>query len=149
MRGKPTCGNRIPQSPRITPAHAGKTCLSPRVADRTADHPRACGENKHRRNLNLNQQGSPPRMRGKPLITKLTIDVIRITPAHAGKTKTESRRNQQRRDHPRACGENLPEVKMQERERGSPPRMRGKLVLWYHWFDNLRITPAHAGKTCL
>ena len=45
VRGKPPINGEEMLRMRITPAGAGKTTLSPRTADRAADHPRRCGEN--------------------------------------------------------------------------------------------------------
>ena len=53
----------------------------------------------------------------------------------------------QRPDHPRACGENLPPAPATVDERGSPPRVRGKLPLLLKLGKPPRITPARAGKT--
>ena len=51
------------------------------------------------------------------------------------------------KDHPRACGENLPIEYNAVPVIGSPPRMRGKLIEAKSFVDGIRITPAHAGKT--
>ena len=53
--------------------------------------------------------------------------------------------NQQ--DHPRVCGENTALILQTQNEKGSPPRVRGKLNVGHmdSWAD--RITPACAGKT--
>ena len=49
MRGKPAMPETVRSSERLIPAHAGKTPL-PRPATRPKGaHPRACGENGHRR----------------------------------------------------------------------------------------------------
>ena len=65
MRGKQRKGAQQDASRRITPAHAGKTARMADLAARTADHPRACGENRFARRASLSPPGSPPRMRGK------------------------------------------------------------------------------------
>ena len=55
--------------------------------------PRRCGENR----VNLLRyallNGSPPRMRGKPVTPIDAITQERITPADAGKTPSDSRLN--------------------------------------------------------
>ena len=71
----------------------------------------------------------------------------RITPAHAGKTKTEKDEPKKEQDHPRACGENLKTLRSGVGQSGSPPRMRGKLDNGLAASYGVRITPAHAGKT--
>ena len=88
MRGKPPNRANTSSSPRITPAHAGKTNSSHVLVLLSQDHPRACGENVGRLIVFLSRIGSPPRMRGKHESVLLEVQRQRITPAHAGKTKT-------------------------------------------------------------
>ena len=70
-----------------------------------------------------------------------------ITPAHAGKTCGNRPALTGKKDHPRACGENLYLSSVCELSMGSPPRMRGKLDFAEKVVVDLGITPAHAGKT--
>ena len=51
------------------------------------------------------------------------------------------------KDHPRACGENLPVRPVLLAFRGSPPRVRGKPERHPASKRAYRITPARAGKT--
>ena len=46
-------------------------------------------------------------MRGKLSLRAVLIVVDRITPAHAGKTENGALKYGERKDHPRACGENI------------------------------------------
>ena len=69
MRGKLARRNLNAFNRRITPAHAGKTPPGGLFDKRSADHPRACGENEKVCSSDFIQYGSPP--------------------AHAGKTETE------------------------------------------------------------
>ena len=71
----------------------------------------------------------------------------RITPAGAGKTILCRRVTVGYEDHPRRCGENLPDFKFTGDVKGSPPQVRGKPGWGDNIFDNYRITPAGAGKT--
>ena len=71
----------------------------------------------------------------------------RITPAHAGKTNVLPFSDEDRTDHPRACGENRRASRFRRACAGSPPRMRGKPCPLEDARVCLRITPAHAGKT--
>ena len=71
----------------------------------------------------------------------------RITPAGAGKSGSISMKQAANKDHPRGCGEKFRRNARTTRNKGSPPRVRGKeaahvpdSVLW-------RITPAGAGKS--
>ena len=131
----------------ITPAHAGKTGTRLKSLRRRWDHPRACGENRHRAGAASRTAGSPPRMRGKQ--QKEVYEALKegITPAHAGKTIVSRLFFNSMRDHPRACGENPEQIHIQLHRKGSPPRMRGKRATCKD--DRLieGITPAHAGKT--
>ena len=51
------------------------------------------------------------------------------------------------RDHPRPCGEKRAIRHISAAGAGSPPPMRGKGTGCGRWTTNLRITPAHAGKS--
>ena len=147
MRGKPLRTPHLCKSVRITPAHAGKTALYCASSMSASDHPRACGEN-WKRALTLSAtSGSPPRMRGKRKEVSHGRKGIRITPAHAGKTRTFASSPLSQPDHPRACGENRSRGGAFQFILGSPPRMRGKLSSYSLPFQSWRITPAHAGKT--
>ena len=66
-------------------------------------------------------------MRGKRDCLLLEAVDFGITPAHAGKTEISAARKCKSQDHPRACGENLAVLVLSAAEKGSPPRMRGKL----------------------
>ena len=147
MRGKHTTVVNIPQYARITPAHAGKTADAAATTKRHRDHPRACGENKKLPKQQVMLSGSPPRMRGKLLISAGTTGAGGITPAHAGKTFIRWGLRHTIRDHPRACGENWLSDLWGGIKNGSPPRMRGKQGAIADISRPYRITPAHAGKT--
>ena len=131
----------------ITPAHAGKTQTGTPFGVFLRDHPRACGENIASVYMSRSRRGSPPRMRGKPSASVISFLLFRITPAHAGKTFVFSSWRQQQQDHPRACGENLGQLRFDTSILGSPPRMRGKPLEEVENCAETGITPAHAGKT--
>ena len=86
MRGKPRVSVTRGAKPGITPADAGKTIFLYSFLSKNRDHPRGCGENKHRETRRIPLLGSPPRMRGKPRFALQTARGQRITPADAGKT---------------------------------------------------------------
>ena len=112
-----------------------------------ADHPRACGENFGCPRNRNRTGGSPPRVRGKPEAEAEAVLKQRITPARAGKTSPWTIGFGAEQDHPRACGENARNSTFTVSHRGSPPRVRGKLLLWFAKLSLVRITPARAGKT--
>ena len=111
------------------------------------DHPRACGEKYIKNFMGYSTLGSPPRMRGK--VNDYTMYVVedRITPAHAGKSRSRPFGWSQTWDHPRACGEKGCLFHKALHLGGSPPRMRGKGRALLRALTVGRITPAHAGKS--
>ena len=66
-------------------------------------------------------------MRGKGKTVQVQDDIIRITPAYAGKSITG--------------------VFYGTKGVGSPPPMRGKVVFHMKFVQHHRITPAYAGKS--
>ena len=131
----------------ITPACAGKTYSGLQPVRLPEDHPRVCGENSAALTKSLFQRGSPPRVRGKHILKRLKKVLLRITPACAGKTLRDRSKATAPGDHPRVCGENAGVLGVGLSVTGSPPRVRGKLVRKGLVRQNLRITPACAGKT--
>ena len=108
VRGKPAELYNYCKKHRITPARAGKTPFPILACFTRGDHPRACGENLRAPVLKYPSRGSPPRVRGKPLVVGVMIPCSRITPARAGKTYVTRAIMHPQKDHPRACGENIP-----------------------------------------
>ena len=69
MRGKVAVDVDYAAADRITPAHAGKSCMLPVVLATKKDHPRPCGEKPERAANAHIFAGSPPPMRGKGATT--------------------------------------------------------------------------------
>ena len=130
----------------ITPACAGKRVVSGRKFAAAGDHPRVCGEKSVCWPLVCTIWGSPPRVRGKEGTNYTREDVIRITPACAGKSCTASKQRPSTRDHPRVCGEKQKLNRTPMSAKGSPPRVRGKGFITLTYDDDHGITPACAGK---
>ena len=147
VRGKHEFQRLVMFLKRITPARAGKTCLNGVNLPLVGDHPRACGENINADYEVRFNEGSPPRVRGKRGYGAPDLQACRITPARAGKTGVHHRRGKERRDHPRACGENRAPHSRHSHSRGSPPRVRGKRAEKISGHRCVGITPARAGKT--
>ena len=147
MRGKGAVEYVNRECDGITPAHAGKRSQCLHQSRLCWDHPRPCGEKVGVSNREALELGSPPPMRGKGADLVLDSTVARITPAHAGKRPLPPCAQAPRRDHPRPCGEKFSYECKHMFALGSPPPMRGKVVLFP--FDRCRagITPAHAGKS--
>ena len=72
-------------------------------------------------------------MRGKLDILDGVLDEFRITPACAGKTIVSLTFVSAQQDHPRVCGENMCGYIADHARKGSPPRVRGKLWVWFSW----------------
>ena len=80
--------------------------------------------------------------------TKLIhLQLMRITPADAGKTKPTDGHILRKQDHPRRCGENVNRFLALLANIGSPPQVRGKPLCSRPPTAGNRITPADAGKT--
>ena len=147
VRGKLICVAVPGTVSRITPAGAGKTFPFVLLLLRFKDHPRRCGENRSRARCSLSTAGSPPQVRGKLFERAPPEILLRITPAGAGKTHTADGHPFAGWDHPRRCGENIITAIAEAAPTGSPPQVRGKLILAHLRAKCTRITPAGAGKT--
>ena len=111
------------------------------------DHPRVCGEKSYLEACREKQAGSPPRVRGKAARAALLCLDTRITPACAGKSMWERAAGLDYEDHPRVCGEKLILLETTAAQKGSPPRVRGKVQPNTNNIQGSRITPAYAGKS--
>ena len=111
------------------------------------DHPRACGEKYDVAVQKTDDEGSPPRVRGKATHLQEFLSFFGITPARAGKSSCQADNESMFWDHPRACGEKQALALADIYEGGSPPRVRGKdcKYPWFQW--RAGITPARAGKS--
>ena len=85
MRGKAVNGYVTFLHVGITPAYAGKSLFKYHSFALLEDHPRLCGEKSEPENCDMNNQGSPPPMRGKVTEVEDENGYKRITPAYAGK----------------------------------------------------------------
>ncbi len=111
--GREAAGGRF----RLIPAHAGKTPCQVRRASWSRAHPRSRGENPKTRSDRLLDPGSSPLTRGKLHCLVQRGLVVRLIPAHAGKTMRDLHHIVGWGAHPRSRGENV------------PPLTRGKLGL--------------------
>ena len=146
MRGKDYSVTSVDPPEGITPAHAGKRLARADVQATPKDHPRPCGEKYSSQCRTSSTLGSPPPMRGKVNPVICLFVPLRITPAHAGKSRFVCWTTSTTGDHPRPCGEKRPMLQRARRQRGSPPPMRGKDSSAGSRLIPLGITPAHAGK---
>ena len=132
---------------RIIPADAGSTTGWRRRTAGRRDHPRGCGEHVSRAVVASRMAGSSPRMRGALPGPVGVGHSRRIIPADAGSTGPDTPRCTAGRDHPRGCGEHLPDTGSEGDYWGSSPRMRGAQVEVLTVLVAGRIIPADAGST--
>ena len=104
-RGKDTPIGETGAMSGITPAWAGKSQHGRRGHLADQDHPRVGGEKSCTGKTYPHRSGSPPRGRGKVLKAYKTVDLLRITPAWAGKSRRRPCRFRASWDHPRVGGE--------------------------------------------
>ena len=72
---------------RLIPAHAGKTNAVSGIVLRSGAHPRSRGENSFFIPGGPRMRGSSPLTRGKRCLGGRRSDLVRLIPAHAGKTR--------------------------------------------------------------
>ena len=147
MRGKACLTLIIRLLLGITPAHAGKSLPAVLKCPPTRDHPRVCGEKRRVRSWRALLLGSPPRMRGKVVLSSENPLCRGITPAYAGKRVSRSPAKTGAWNHPRVCGEKAFGCRRCTFPQGSPPRMRGKGSRMTRATSMVGITPACAGKS--
>ena len=111
MRGTPAYRPRPPILLRIIPAHAGNSGVRGGAYVLESDHPRACGELSWNEETPAWETGSSPRMRGTHPAVRVTHNLARIIPAHAGNSLAGHRMSVHRTG-----------------QVGSSPRMRGTLI---------------------
>ena len=92
-RGKDSRYLRSAATSGITPAWAGKSISQTSTMKTARDHPRVGGEKHCPHGINMTFGGSPPRGRGKGIVSTLRIAYTGITPAWAGKRLKRSHRS--------------------------------------------------------
>ena len=88
----------------ITPACAGKTLPFIAEGQKLQDHPRLRGKDSHLMDGARRETGSPPLARERPVHGPIGCQLLRITPACAGKTCQASPDMGNPEDHPRLRG---------------------------------------------
>jgi len=91
--------------------------------------------------------GSPPPLRGTDEYTVLQGVLSRITPAPAGNSPARWRYMIGIQDHPRPCGEQMPNPAAATNSIGSPPPLRGTGTRNWTGGWTMGITPAPAGNS--
>mgnify|MGYP000996962147 CR=1 FL=1 len=146
-RGKPHPMAPRTAGGRLIPAHAGKTHGLPPQMMSTGAHPRSRGENAFGITTCRAAPGSSPLTRGKPDPRLEVGDLIRLIPAHAGKTTNARGDKIAGAAHPRSRGENIDGFVSGIKSAGSSPLTRGKRAHEVSRSSDGRLIPAHAGKT--
>ena len=146
-RGKHAFVTRVSSTPRLIPAHAGKTSRPAPARAARAAHPRSRGENMVMPPTVPQAHGSSPLTRGKLVIRLGWWSARRLIPAHAGKTIVASIAMLMTPAHPRSRGENRRPSPRPASITGSSPLTRGKLMGRPSVVATSRLIPAHAGKT--
>ena len=126
VRGKEAAAMGKACAEGITPACAGKRRQTSGPSAAREDHPRVCGEKLFYDGPGQGAQGSPPRVRGKAITSFTTPFNFGITPACAGKRRNGAGSREVLGDHPRVCGEKVWLRRYHLKQKGSPPRVRGK-----------------------
>ena len=133
----------------IIPANTGKIEAPAIPAADFRDHPREYGENPAFLRSFMRKEGSSPRIRGKCGVLPLGWHDVGIIPANTGKIARRGGRRRSYGDHPREYGENIGSITNIVREKGSSPRIRGKLLHQTAPTSPRRIIPANTGKIFL
>ena len=129
-RGKRFRGGRRKGVHRLIPAHAGKTRPWRRNRPCAPAHPRSRGENNSFDSFADSSAGSSPLTRGKPVKYADLIGMLRLIPAHAGKTRWPGPGSCRCPAHPRSRGENYTLMSRVSVRTGSSPLTRGKPLGW-------------------
>ncbi len=129
----------------LTPAQAGTAESSPCFPSPVWAHPRAGGDGDPARLLFWLAAGSPPRRRGRHRDQESPVPNPGLTPAQAGTAKVPDAITRAMAAHPRAGGDGVDAIRVEEAQAGSPPRRRGRRRgrrgrLWLGG-----LTPAQAG----
>ena len=110
-------------------------------------HPHACGENRETLNVIADIEGPPPRVWGKPRLSRWIWQMPRSTPTRVGKTYSAAFKSHVSSVHPHACGENGTFAAMSTGPIGPPPRVWGKRSSPPETDATKRSTPTRVGKT--
>ena len=148
VRGRPIDGGVYFNAPGLIPACAGQTRWSPVRRRGPRAHPRVCGADIKSKLHIVSEQGSSPRVRGRPSWLTFRGAFDGLIPACAGQTYPSYVDDSKAfGSSPRVRGR-LPEMVMPGKTgRGSSPRVRGRHANSGSIDTALRLIPACAGQT--
>ena len=146
-RGRLFAPGKIAANSRNTPACAGKTSRARRRSRLRWKHPRLRGEDPASSRVQEAGRETPPLARGRHLRAIASAHPWGNTPACAGKTRPEKFDERVRQKHPRLRGEDFtagitPRISVE-----TPPLARGRPDISGYGPNDMRNTPACAGKT--
>ena len=130
----------------ITPAYAGRINRNSGERSIYEDHPRLRGKNFLISPVGFLSLGSPPLTREEFIFSLPLAKYFRITPAYAGRMKKYLANMANIKDHPRLRGKNYGSNDGIVWMEGSPPLTREELHLHHYQQQDIRITPAYAGR---
>ncbi len=110
---------------RFIPASAGNTSMLNDTFSIRSVHPRVCGEHEMEARLEAVGLGSSPRLRGTLAYGIPRRVDRRFIPASAGNTFPYHGYIASTTVHPRVCGEHYQKRWIEDKSRGSSPRLRG------------------------
>ena len=146
-RGRPICAGLAPFSPGLTPACAGTSPQWPAVSRSDGAHPRVRGDVLAAKTATMRDEGSPPRARGRPHGWHPLGQPAGLTPACAGTSTGLRAAGSVTRAHPRVRGDVSHAAPTTVRNRGSPPRARGRRSDVAGSGPRHGLTPACAGTS--
>ncbi len=147
VRGAVRVHRRNERRPGIIPACAGSRLGGRCPVGPERDHPRVCGEQHSYSGKVHTFQGSSPRGRGAGVLEGEHRLRRGIIPARAGSRNGATHCPSARRDHPRACGEQLNGCLLTSIFKGSSPRVRGAEPRGASTLAQAGIIPARAGSS--
>ena len=131
---------------RFIPAGAGNSYGSEIFSNRTAVHPRGCGEQYVSPCTATASDGSSPRVRGTAPPRPTKWSKLRFIPAGAGNRRKPTPTPLSGSVHPRGCGEQFHQLSCWRYPTGSSPRVRGTALSNSESDLDLRFIPAGAGN---
>ena len=148
MRGRRFAYSPPPHNYRLTPANAGTTLPVCSSESALRAHPRECGDDATGARAAISHTGSPPRMRGRRSRRWRHILRFRLTPANAGTTYPLAEAAANAEAHPRECGDDWVDARWAMVPKGSPPRMRGRLMAGQNTVLSMLAHPRECGDDC-
>ena len=147
VRGRRQAATQREHPPGLIPASAGQT--APAISDTTPAraHPRECGADQPQLSKHLVQEGSSPRVRGRPNGVLHLEKPVGLIPASAGQTLDLWLCVILAWAHPRECGADVQIAQGVKSLQGSSPRVRGRPAACSSPATGDGLIPASAGQT--